>query len=395
MKKTLVSNVGSFVENSIGSFIEHRREAPELLPGTEPVPFVWYRKPVPEAICGDGSPFHMYLRRGSSDKLVIFLSGGGMAWNAYTAARPVTGAATAAMEPNFYWNNLRPFTQIMNINIGITQNDTQNPFYDWNFIVVPYATGDFHVGNGELAYTDLDGQPRILRFHGRANARAVLAAGHDYFPSAGKILIAGDSAGAFAVPALAEEIVTKWYPDCPDVTLLSDSGQLLTEDWKRIARNVWGASREIYAPLNSRNITLDWYRRLLVKFPKRFRLLYASSTHDYLLSTFFNDMANEVFETDEAVREIFARQLSEMIRGFLQLDPSFTFFINNWENPLFTKAQRGTIHTVVRTLYFFVQNMAPEGHLPGHANVSGVTMAQWLADQIGGDRYDVGTGLLV
>ena len=59
------------------------------------------------------------LKRAQSDNLCVFLSGGGVAWNEYTAARPVTGGKVAAGLPNYYWNNLRPFTQIMNINIGI------------------------------------------------------------------------------------------------------------------------------------------------------------------------------------------------------------------------------------------------------------------------------------
>ena len=35
-----------------------------------------------------------------------------------------------------------------------------------------------------------------------------------YFPRAEKLLIAGDSAGAFAVPALTREILDDFYPDC-------------------------------------------------------------------------------------------------------------------------------------------------------------------------------------
>ena len=125
----LASNAGSFVENSIGTFIEHRQEAPILT--ALPKPGTWYQVPLPSAVSGDGSEFHCYLRKGSTAHLVIFLSGGGVAWNDFTAARPVTGARVAAGEPNFYWNNLRPFTQIMNINIGITDTDsTRNPFRD-------------------------------------------------------------------------------------------------------------------------------------------------------------------------------------------------------------------------------------------------------------------------
>ena len=41
----------------------------------------------------------------------------------------MTGGKVAAGLPNYYWNNLRPFTQIMNIHTGITEiGNPRNPF---------------------------------------------------------------------------------------------------------------------------------------------------------------------------------------------------------------------------------------------------------------------------
>ncbi len=377
----LASNAGSFVENSIGTFIEHRQEAPVLT--GEAVPGTWYQIPLPDAVSGDGSEFHAYLQTGTIPNLVIFLSGGGVAWNDFTAARPVTGARVAAGEPNFYWNNLRPFTQIMNINIGITDTEsTHNPFRDWNFLVIPYTTGDFHVGNRDVPYTDEEGNPQILHCRGSANVDAALAVCKTFFPAPEKLLVAGDSAGAFAVPAVARKIADRWYPEVPDITLFSDSAQLLCRDWKSIARDFWGADPSVWEPLETPNITYDWYHALLTSHPGRFRLLYASSTHDYLLSTFYNDMTNKVYKTNAGVRGAYYRQLKNMVHWLRELDPSFAFFINNWVNPLFTKAQMGTIHTAVRQPYFYV---------PTHG---GVTMAGWLMDAVNGNSYDVGMDLL-
>ena len=42
---------------------------------------VWYRVPIPEGRCGDGSEYHIYIRKGCSDKLCVFFSGGGIAIN--------------------------------------------------------------------------------------------------------------------------------------------------------------------------------------------------------------------------------------------------------------------------------------------------------------------------
>ncbi len=113
--------VGDFVENSIEKQIIHSRKEAPYLEG-EPEQDTWYRVAIPEGITGDGSEYHIYIKKGSGKNLCVFLSGGGVAWNEYTAARPVTGGKVAAGLPNYYWNNLRPFTQIMNIHAGIMEN---------------------------------------------------------------------------------------------------------------------------------------------------------------------------------------------------------------------------------------------------------------------------------
>ena len=41
----------------------------------------------------------------------------------------------------------------MNINVGITDiASDKNPFKDWSFVVITYATGDFHIGNNDYPY---------------------------------------------------------------------------------------------------------------------------------------------------------------------------------------------------------------------------------------------------
>ena len=110
---------GDFVENSLEKAIVQRNRLAEELP-ENPEKLKWYRVSLENSNSGDGSEYYIYVKIGNPDKLCIFFSGGGVAWNEYTAARPVTGAKLAAGLPNYYWNNLRPVTQIMNINFGIT-----------------------------------------------------------------------------------------------------------------------------------------------------------------------------------------------------------------------------------------------------------------------------------
>ena len=376
-----MQSAGDFVEHSIGNKIAGSSlEAPALM--GEMSDNLWYKLPLEGALSGDGSEYHIYLRRGRSKNLCIFFSGGGVAWNEYTAARPVTGGRVAAWQPNFYWNNLRPFTQIMNINIGITDMDERkNPFFDWSFVVITYATGDFHVGDRAFPYTDEeDGSQKLLHFHGYKNFIESMDAAALYFPNPQKLLIAGDSAGAFAVPALSDIILSKYYKSCADVTLLSDSALLKYDGWAQTARDVWRAPDEICSPLTTDNIALDWYRSLAKKRGSSLRYLYASSTHDYLLSAYYNDMENKSYMTDSPSQAKFYMQLCEMAKALKDLNVGFGFFINDWKNRLYTKG--GTVHTAVRQPYFYQKTK------------SGVTMAEWLFDAACGKIYDEGMELL-
>ena len=232
---------GDFVENRIGSRIARSDLSAPVLPEI-PEEKVWYKVPLAEGISGDGSEYYIYLKKGTTNRLCIFFSGGGVAWDDYTAERPVTGGAVAAGKSNFYWNNLRPFTQIMNITAGITETGRSwNPFDSWSFIVVTYATGDFHVGSRDHSYTGEKGQEETVHFQGYRNFCQAMKVAQEHFPNPRRLLIAGDSAGAFAVPALAGEIMDQVYPSCRDVTLLSDSALLLFDEWQSTARDFWGA----------------------------------------------------------------------------------------------------------------------------------------------------------
>ena len=379
-KQLFEQHLGDFVEHSIGKrLVDMDLIAPEL--PKDPEKRIWYRVPLRNGKSGDGSEYHIYVKIADPKKLCIFFSGGGVAWNEYTAARPISGGKTLADLPNYYWNNLRPFTQIMNIDMGImNMKDTENPFKDWSIIDVAYATGDFHVGNNDFPYEGEDKEQHVLHFHGYVNFLEAMAVCKRLFAKPKRLLIAGNSAGAFAVPALTDEILTMWYPDVKDVTLLSDSALLLYKQWQHTAKEVWHAPDSICRPISSDNITLDWYRALYEKYGDKLRYLYSSSTRDYILTAYYNDVTYKEYKTDSEVQKAFYGQLIEMVNELKELTPKFGMYINNWEIPLITKG--GTVHTAVREPYFtrFTQN--------------DVTMARWLHDAVNGNVYDIGMELL-
>ena len=379
--------MGDLVEERIGQhIIEKDKEARVLEEGAMAYPHVWYRVPLADGQSGDGSEYHVYLKAAHSDRLVIFFSGGGVAWNDYTAARPVTGGKVAAGLPHFYWNNLRPFTQIMNINIGITETGNKdNPFEDWSFVIITYTTGDLHVGDNDYTWRDDEaGEEGVVHFHGYRNFLAAMKKAKEYFPNPEKILIAGDSAGAFAVPALAPEVADDWYPACGDITCFSDSGQLLYDGWRRTAEDMWKAKPGIAEAIHTPNITLDWYQRLYARKGDSIRYLYACSVRDYLLSAYYNDVENEEFTSDAEIQEAFYAQFKEMLAGLKRITPGFRFYINDFPNIMIIKKgmKGGTAHTCVREKFFYLPNR------------EGISMAKWLSDAVNGEMYDCGMALI-
>ncbi len=74
------SKVGDFVENSIGRAIDNSNFKAVDLP-ENPKELTWYRVPMEKGMSGDGSEYYIYVKKGDPDKLCIFFSGGGAAWN--------------------------------------------------------------------------------------------------------------------------------------------------------------------------------------------------------------------------------------------------------------------------------------------------------------------------
>nr|MCR4744823.1 pectin acetylesterase [Lachnospiraceae bacterium] len=108
--------------------------------------------------------------------------------------------------------------------------------------------------------------------------------------------------------------------------------------------------------------------------------LYSSSIYDYLLSSYYNDIKNKKYETNEEIQQEFYEQLKLMVSELKDITDKFTIFLNDWKIPLITMG--GTVHTSVREHYFtlFTQD--------------GITMSNWLHDAVNGRIYDVGMNLI-
>ncbi len=349
--------------------------------GSFPSTHRWYRLAIPaeRARSSDGSPYAVYLKKGTVNRLVVFFSGGGVSWDGYTAARPITPATLLNGEDAYYFPAVHRYLELMNGGI-LAANDPRNPFNDWSFILLPYSTGDFHVGHGTFAYRDRRGRDRVLYHWGARNVRAALEVAAPLFGSPEQLLIAGESAGAFGCVAQAPEVL-KHFAGCRRIIIYSDSGQLFWPRWQEVVRDVWKADPVFWECITSGgNLILDWFRWLYGRLGDRAIYLQSCSIYDGILSTFQSKMNHGAFVCDRRAISGFALHLGETVRALSREVPGYRYYLTDQGQ---SPRDGSTPHTTCRYARFY------------SGGPKGVSVAAWLEDAASGRRlHNVGEGLV-
>lgn len=188
-----------------------------------------------DTISADGSDYGLLVRDGDPERLMVYFSGGGAAWDAEMAAAPITLGGTLTGSPGYYFDSI-PWYKTLLLG-GILGQGAENPFADWTVVYVPYSTGDFHVG---AVTTDYDGT--TVHHAGRANAEAALAWIAENAAQPEHLLIAGESAGGFGAAFWADRLLEE-FP-AATATLYIDSSFLESDRWPGIVDDVWQADLE-------------------------------------------------------------------------------------------------------------------------------------------------------
>jgi len=154
------------------------------------------------AICLRGTPYQVAIRRGSSNKVLLYLEGGGACWDNQTCW--VAPQAKLTSDPYFGFGILDP-------------TNADNPLLDWNVVYVPYCDGSVFSGDNTVTY---DGG--VTYHHGLANLSAAVSLMRQQFPNPDTILVSGSSAGGYGT-FTGYGVTRVAYPDTP-VLVLDDSG---------------------------------------------------------------------------------------------------------------------------------------------------------------------------
>ena len=198
-------------------------------------PTGWTFHNIEGAVCRDGSPMGIYLRRGSVNQLLIYFEGGGACSNDhYCAFNPKSmdqvlagdgqvvigsalGAGPGRQQPGVY-------TDASHVGqpAGVFDHSrAENPFQNWNQVYIPYCTGDVHFGTNERGM--VPSLPMAQKFVGYKNTLKIISRVVPTFrDSVDKVVVAGSSAGGFGA-SLNFSMIQDSFGDTP-VLVVNDSG---------------------------------------------------------------------------------------------------------------------------------------------------------------------------
>ena len=98
----------------------------------------FYDPAAEHAICLRGDQYQVDVRRGTNNKVLLYLEGGGACWNNQTCWEALVRQADIA-DP-FFGGGIFEF------------NNPDNPFRDWNIVYAPYCDGSVFAGDNIADY---------------------------------------------------------------------------------------------------------------------------------------------------------------------------------------------------------------------------------------------------
>jgi hypothetical protein len=335
---------------------------PEL--NGEPEVGVWYRITPENAKSSDGSEWHGIFRKGSENKVVVYFFGGGVSITGETSEGGTDFFATTMAAQDFVAQG------------GIGSMADENPFRDWTFIVIPYASGDFHTGTGEYHYTQ-NGKEKVVYHNGYNNYSAFIEEIKEYVGEPDTLLVTGFSAGGFATSLLADDVIDR-FPTAQNITVCVDSSLLLYDGWHDTAVNLWQSPKEISDRLTTNNIVLDSLTALYEKRGDSVKILFDCSYRDDTLQQYQAYINNGKMDKTKELGDQFQQNLKDMVEGLQENIPGVGICIWNFNED---EETHNTQHTIISGNVF--DKLGNER-----------SVCEWIYDAVMGDVQTIGLKLL-
>ena len=288
-----------------------------------------YRFYPDEAVCSDGSQYHALFRKGTKNKLLIVLDGGGVVFDRTWAAYP-SGVAAPAGTPSLYDAYCMP-SKAAFARLGLFHEKCKkSPFYGWTLLYVPYASGDFHAGTGDFSYVDGEGRDRIFHAHGNINLHRCIDFIRQFCPDPAQLVVLGCSAGGFGTAFVGNDILNR-FPDCKDCACIVD-GAAFDCDYKTCAETLWQVPEAIGAAIHSRDIVADGLEYLYRQQKDRVKIGYVVSIKDIVLTMYQNYYdTNREMGCDAQATARMHRIISDTVKRLEKSVPNISYFLYDYD----------------------------------------------------------------
>lgn len=338
----------------------------KAFPELEGVPEIgkWYRITPAGTKSSDGSEWHGIFRKGSENKVVVYFFGGGVSITGETSQGGTEFFATTAAAQDFVAQG------------GIGSTAEENPFKDWSFLVVPYASGDFHAGTGEYHYTKV-GKDITVYHNGYNNYSAFVDKAKAYIGEPDTLVVTGFSAGGFATSLLADDVIDR-FPAAENITVCVDSSLLLYDGWHETAVDLWKAPQEIADRLTSDNLVLDSLTALHQKRGDDVKILFDCSYRDDTLLQYQAYINSGKMENTRELGDQFQLDLKDMVAGLQTNIPGVGIYI--WSLNA-DEQTHNTQHTIISSN--FLDKLENDK-----------SICEWMVDAVNGNVQTFGLELL-
>ena len=316
------------------------------------------------ALTSTGKQWHGIFKKGKENKTVVYFFGGGVSITEETSKRGKEFYAVDMTAQDFVAKG------------GIGSDVDTNPFKDWNFVIVPYATGDFHAGTAEFKYTE-NGKEKTIYHQGYKNYSLLMKSALKYVENSDSLLVTGFSAGGFATSLLTDDVIN-YFPKATNITSCVDSSLLLYDGWKESATNLWKSPKEISDRLSTNNIVLDSLTALHEKRGNQVKILFDCSYRDDTLQQYQAYINHGKMEKSKANGDLFQKDLKDMVHGLQTNIPSVGIYIWDYKADSSTK---NTQHTIISS--DFLTKLEEDK-----------SVADWMIDAVNGDVKTYGLHLL-
>lgn len=189
----------------------------------------------------------------NSTKVLVYLVGGGACYNAITCENNPNSFDAAEASSSVQQLNDQPF--------GLNdRNDTNNIFADWNHIIIPYSTGDVHLGTNASANVPNSG-PENQKMTGYTNFTQVADDLLDFYGANGitEFVVTGSSAGGFGTYLNFIQMAER-FPNAQKTGLV-DAGPMFLDDvvWNDCLCETWTNLWDFNFPNDFDSVVQDNY----------------------------------------------------------------------------------------------------------------------------------------